>query len=78
MLRQAISLVRVANLEHGDILKVAHDPVICVPPDDIQHDGEPLGLSAGAPAVTPISALAALPLAPAAATASPSPSLLER
>ena len=44
----------------------------------MQHDSRPLGPSSSPPAVTPISAVTDLPLGAAAATASPSPALLER
>ena len=67
--RQVLLLVGVANLEPGDIFGVAHVPFMCVPLD---------AMSSGPPVVTPISAVMASPLAAAAATASPSPALLER
>ena len=65
------------NLEPGDILGVAHAPLMCVPLDDLQHDGRSSGPSSGPPAVTPISVVTASLLAAAAGTASPSPALLE-
>ena len=34
-----ISLVGVSNLEPGDLLGVAHAPLMCVPLDTLQHDG---------------------------------------
>ena len=49
-----------------------------VPLDAIQHDSSPPGFSSSPPAVTSISPVMASPLAAAAATASPSPALLER
>ena len=76
--RQVIPLVGVADLEPGDILGVAHAPLMCVSLDVLQHDSRAPGLSSGPPAVTPISAVTASPLAIAAVTASPSPALLER
>ena len=76
--RQVIPLIGVANLKPGDVLGVARAPLKCVPLDAIQHDSRPPGPSSGPPAVTPISAGTASPLAAAEATASPSPVLLER
>ena len=48
-----------------------------VPLDALQHVGRPSGLSSDPPGVTPVSAVTAPPLAAVAATASPSPALLE-
>ena len=76
--RQVIPLVRVMKLEPGDILGVSHAPLMCAPLDVLQHDDWPSGPSSGPPAVTPISAVMASLLTTAAATASPSPALLER
>ena len=76
--RQVIPLVGVSNLEPGNILGAVHAPLMCVPLDALQHDGRPFDPSSGPPEVTPISAVTASPLAAAAATASPSPVLLER
>ena len=67
-----------ADLEPGDILGVAHAPLMCVPLDVLRHDSRVPGLSSGPLAVTPISAVTASPLASAADTASPSPDLLKR
>ena len=72
--RQVIPLVGMSNLEPGDLLGVAHAPLMCVPLDALQHDGRP---SSDPPGVTPVSAVTASSLAAAAATASPSPALLE-
>ena len=72
--RQVLPLVGVAHLRH---------PRSCQRPTHVRsagrlaHNRRP-GLSSGLPAVTPISAVPATPLAAAAATASPSPALLER
>ena len=69
----------VSNIESVSILGVAHAPLMPVSMDSMQHDSRPPGLSSGPPlAVTPISAVTASPLAAAAATASPSPTLFER
>ena len=76
--RQVIPLVEVSNLEPGDLLGVAHAPLMCVSLDALQHDGRPSGPSSGSPGVTPISVVTSSPLAAATATASPSPALLER
>ena len=76
--RKVIALVVVSYLEPGEILGVAHAPLMCVPLDTVQHDGRPSGPSSGPTWVTPISAVTASPLAAAAATTSPSPALLER
>ena len=76
--RQVFSLVGVVKLEPGNILGVAHALLMCVPLDDLQHDSRHSGLSSGPPAMTPISAVMALPLASAAPTAPPSPALFER
>ena len=77
--RQVIPLVRVSNLEDpGDTLGVAHASLMYILLDALQHDGRPSGPSSGPPGVTPISAVTASPLAAADATASSSPSLLER
>ena len=75
--RQVIPLVGVSNLEPGDILGVAHVPLMCVPLDALQHDGQPSSPPSGSPGATPISAVTASPLVAAATTASPSPTLLE-
>ena len=76
--RQVIPPVGVSNLEPGDLLGVAHAPLLCVPLEALQHEGRPSSPSSDPPGVTPISAVPASPLAAAAATASPSPALLER
>ena len=76
--RQVIRLVGVSNLEPGDLLGVAHAPLISVPLDALQHVGRPSGLSSDPPGVTPVSAITASPLAAVAAPASTSPALLER
>ena len=76
--RQVIPLVGVSNLEPGDLLGVAHAPLISVPLDALQHVGRPSGLSSDPPGVTPVSAITASPLAAVAAPASTSPALLER
>ena len=76
--RQLITLVRVTNLEPGDILGVVHAPLMCVPLDALQHDGQTSGTSSGLHVVTPISTVTTSPLAATATTASPSPVLLER
>ena len=73
-----ISLVGVSNLEPGDLLGVAHAPLMCVPLDTLQHDDRPPGPSSDPPGVTPVSVVTASPLVAAAATDSPSPPLLER
>ena len=75
---QVITLVGMSNLEPGDVLGVAHVPLMSVPLDDLQHVGRPSGLSSHLPGVTPVSAVTAPPLAAVAAPASPSPALLER
>ena len=67
-----------SNLEPGDLIGVAHAPLMCVPLDALQHDGRPSGPSSDPPGVTPVSAVTASPLASVAATASLSPALLER
>ena len=41
--RQVIPLVGVRNVETGDILEVAHAPLMCVPLDVMQHDKRPPG-----------------------------------
>ena len=76
--RQVLPHVGGADLEPGDILGLAHAPLMCVPRDVLQHDSRAPGLSPGPPVPTPISAVTASPLASAADTASPSPALLER
>ena len=76
--RQVIPLVGVSNLEPGDLIGVAHAPLICVPLDALQHDARPSGPSSDPPGVTSVSALTASPLAASAAPASPSPALLKR
>ena len=76
--RQVIPFVGVSNVEPGDLLSAAHAPLMCVPLDALQHGGRPSGPSSDPPEVTPVSAVTASPLAAAAATASPSPALLER
>ena len=76
--RQVRPLVGVSNLEPGDLLGVAHAPLMCVPLDALQLDGRPSGPSSDPPGVTPVSAVTASPLAAAAATASPSLALLKR
>ena len=43
--RQEIRLVGVSSLEPGDLLAVAHAPIICVPLDALQHDGRSSGPS---------------------------------
>ena len=64
-----------SNLEPGDILGVAHASLMCVPLDALQHDGRPSSPSSGPRGETRVTTS---PLAAAAATASPSPVLLER
>ena len=76
--RQVIPLVRVSNLEPGDLLGVAHAPLISVLLDPLQHADRPSGLFSDPPGVTPVSAATAPPLAAVAATALPSPALRER
>ena len=76
--RQILLLVGVADLEHGDILGVAHAPLICATLGVLKHDSRAPGLSSGSPAVTPVSAATASSLAAAAALASPSLHLLKR
>ena len=76
--RQVIALVGVSNLEPGDLLGVAHAPLMSVPLDALQHVGRPSGHSSDLTGVTPVSAVTAPPLAAVDATASPSPALLER
>ena len=39
--QQVLALVGVANLDPGDILGVAHTPLVCVPLDAVQNDGRP-------------------------------------
>ena len=73
--RQALPLVGVAALEPGDILGVAHAPLLSVPLDVLQLDNRVPSPSSGLSEVSPVSAVAASPLA---APASPSPALLER
>ena len=73
-----VLLVGMADLKPGDMLGVVHAPLICVPLDVLQHDSRAPGFSSDPPAMTPISAVTASPLAAAAATASPSPALLWR
>ena len=65
-------------LEPGDLLGVAHAPLMCVPLDALQDDGRPSGPPSDPTGVTPVSAVTAPPLAAVAATASPSPALFER
>ena len=76
--RQILLLVGVADLEHGDILGVAHAPLICATLGVLKNDSRAPGLSSGSPAVTPVSAATASSLAAAAALASPSLHLLKR
>ena len=68
--RQVIPLVRVSNLEPGDLLGVAHALLMSVPLDALQHVGRPSGFSSDPPGVTPVSAVTAPPLASVAAPAS--------
>ena len=75
--RQVIRLVGVSNLEPGDLLGVAHAPLISVPLDALQHVGRPSGLSSDPPGVTPVSAVRDPPLAAVAAPASTSWALLQ-
>ena len=75
--RQVIPFVGVSNLEAGDLLGVAHAPLMSVRLDALQHVGRPSGLSSEPPGVTPVSAVTAPPLAAVTAPASPSPALLE-
>ena len=67
-----------SNLEPGDFPGVAHAPIMSVPLDALQHVGRPSSPSSDPPGVTPFSAVTAPPLAAVAATALPSPALLER
>ena len=76
--RQVLPLVGAANLAPGDILGVAHAPLMCVPLDAMQHDRRSPALPSGPPAVTPISTFTASPLAAEAGIASRSSALLER
>ena len=76
--RQVRPLVGVSNLEPGDLLGVAHAPLISFPLDALQHVRRPSDLSSDPPGVTQVSAVTAPPLAAVAATALPSPALLER
>ena len=76
--RRVIFLVGVSNLEPGDLLGVAHAPLMCASVDASQHDSQPSGPSSGPPGANQVSAVTTSPLATAAATASPSPALLER
>ena len=76
--RQVPPLIRGANLEPGEILGVTHAPLMSVPLDALQHDGQTSGTSSGLHVVTPISTVTTSPLAATATTASPSPVLLER
>ena len=76
--RQVIPLVGVSNLEPGDLLGVAHAPLISVPLDALQHVDRSSSPYSDPPGVTPVSAVTAPPLAAVAAPASPSPALLER
>ena len=73
-----IPLDGVSNLEPGDFQGVAHAPLTCVLLDASQHDGRRSCSSSDPPGVTSISVVTTSPLAAAAATASPSPALLER
>ena len=83
--RQVIPLVGVSNLEPGDLLGVAHAPLMSVPLDALQHVGRPSGLSSVEPSglssvelgSTPFSVATAPPLAAVAATASPSSAPVE-
>ena len=76
--RKVLPLVGVANLEPGDVLGVAHAPLMCLPLSVMQHDSRPPGLSSGPPPVTPTSDVAASPVAAATAMTLPLPTLLER
>ena len=55
--RQVIHFVGVSNLEPGNLLGVAHAPLMCVPLDALQHNGWPSGYSSGRPRVTPVLSL---------------------
>ena len=76
--RQVIPLVGVSNLEPGDLLGVAHAPLMYVPLDALQHAGRPSGPTSDPPEVTSVSAVTAPPLAAVTVTVSPSPALFER
>ena len=75
--RQVFPFVWMSNLEPGDFLGVTHAPLSCVPLDALQHGGRPSGPPSDPPGVTLVSAVSATPPAAVAATASPSPALLE-
>ena len=75
--QQVLPLVGVADLGPGDILGVAHAPLMCVPLDVLRHDSRARGHFSGPPAATLISVVMASPFAAAVATASPSPAVLE-
>ena len=64
-----------AALEPGDILGVAHAPLLSVPPDVLQQNNRALSPPSCPSEVSPVSAVTASPLA---APASPSLALLER
>ena len=69
--RQVIPLVGVSNLEPGDVIGVAHAPLMSVSLGALQHVGRPSGHSSDPPGVTPVSAVTAPPLAAVTATALP-------
>ena len=73
--RQVLLLVGVAALEPGDILGVAHAPLLSVPLNVLQQDNRAPSPPSGLSEVSSVSAVIASPVA---APASPSPALLER
>ena len=75
--RQVLSLLGVADVKPGDLLRVAHTPLMRVPLDALQHDSRVTGPSSGPPAAPQVLAVQISPHAAAVATALPSPALLE-
>ena len=73
--RQLLPLVEVADLEPGDILGVAHAPLLSVPLGVLQQDNRAPNPPSGLSEVPPVPAATASSLA---APALPSSSLLER
>ena len=69
--------VGVVDLERGDLLAVAHAPLLRVPLDALQHNSRVTGPSSGLPSALQVSAVADSPFTAVAKT-SPSPALLER
>ena len=76
--RQVFPLVDATDLEPGDLLGVAHAPLMRVLVNPLQHSNRVTGPFSGPPALLQVSAVTDSPLAAAAATASRLPALLHR